>query len=106
MNSVSLSVNSVTNSSDSIPYEAVIGLEVHVQVKTASKIFTRVGQGYGYEENTLTDPVVLALPGALPVMNKAALDAIIKSGLMLHCDIAEVCKWDRKNYFYPDSPKN
>jgi aspartyl-tRNA(Asn)/glutamyl-tRNA(Gln) amidotransferase subunit B len=87
-------------------YEAVIGLEVHVQVKTASKIFTRVGQGYGHPENTLTDPVVLALPGALPVMNKAALDAIIKSGLMLHCDIAEVCKWDRKNYFYPDSPKN
>ena len=87
-------------------YEAVIGLEVHVQVKTASKIFTRVGQGYGHEENTLTDPVVLALPGALPVMNKAALDAIIKSGLMLHCEIADVCKWDRKNYFYPDSPKN
>ena len=77
-----------------------------MQVKTASKIFTRVGQGYGYDENTLTDPVVLALPGALPVMNKAALDAIIKSGLMLHCDIAEVCKWDCKNYFYPDSPKN
>ena len=87
-------------------YEAVIGLEVHVQVKTASKIFTRVGQGYGHAENTLTDPVVLALPGALPVMNKAALDAIIKSGLMLHCDIAGICKWDRKNYFYPDSPKN
>jgi len=87
-------------------YEAVIGLEVHVQVKTASKIFTRVAQGYGQPENTLTDPVVLALPGALPVMNKAALDAIIKAGLMLHCDIAEVCKWDRKNYFYPDSPKN
>ncbi|MCC5024644.1 MAG: Asp-tRNA(Asn)/Glu-tRNA(Gln) amidotransferase subunit GatB [Candidatus Synoicihabitans palmerolidicus] len=87
-------------------YEAVIGLEVHVQVKTASKIFTRVGQGYGYDENTLTDPVVLALPGTLPVMNKAALDAIIKAGLMLHCDIAEVCKWDRKNYFYPDSTKN
>ncbi len=87
-------------------YEAVIGLEVHVQVKTTSKIFTRVGQGYGFDENTLTDPVVLALPGALPVMNKAALDAIIKAGLMLHCDIAEVCKWDRKNYFYPDSPKN
>ena len=77
-----------------------------MQVKTASKIFTRVGQGYGHPENTLTDPVVLALPGALPVMNKAALDAIIKSGLMLHCDIADVCKWDRKNYFYPDSTKN
>jgi aspartyl-tRNA(Asn)/glutamyl-tRNA(Gln) amidotransferase subunit B len=65
-----------------------------------------VGQGYGHEPNTLTDPVVLALPGTLPVMNKAALDAIIKAGLMLHCDIAEICKWDRKNYFYPDSPKN
>lgn len=87
-------------------YEAVIGLEVHVQIKTASKIFTRVGQGFGHDENTLTDPVVLALPGALPVMNKAALDAIIKSGIMLNCDIADVCKWDRKNYFYPDSTKN
>jgi aspartyl-tRNA(Asn)/glutamyl-tRNA(Gln) amidotransferase subunit B len=87
-------------------YEAVIGLEVHVQVKTRSKIFTRVGAGYGQEPNTLTDPVVLALPGTLPVMNKAALDAIIKAGLLLGCEIAPVCKWDRKNYFYPDSPKN
>jgi aspartyl-tRNA(Asn)/glutamyl-tRNA(Gln) amidotransferase subunit B len=89
-----------------IRYEAVIGLEVHVQVKTRSKMFTRAAAGYGHEENTLTDPVVLALPGALPVMNKAALDAIIKAGLMLGCEIAPVCKWDRKNYFYPDSPKN
>ena len=87
-------------------YEAVIGLEVHVQIKTASKMFTRVASGYGQPENSLTDPVVLALPGALPVMNKAALDAIIKAGLLLKCEIAEVCKWDRKNYFYPDSPKN
>jgi aspartyl-tRNA(Asn)/glutamyl-tRNA(Gln) amidotransferase subunit B len=87
-------------------YEAVIGLEVHVQIKTASKVFTRVAAGYGHEPNTLTDPVVLALPGALPVMNKAALDAIIKAGLLLGCEIAPVCKWDRKNYFYPDSPKN
>jgi aspartyl-tRNA(Asn)/glutamyl-tRNA(Gln) amidotransferase subunit B len=87
-------------------YEAVIGLEVHVQVKTRSKIFTAVPAGYGEAENTLTDPVVLALPGALPVMNKAALDAVIKAGLLLDCSIAEVCKWDRKNYFYPDSPKN
>ncbi|MSU22322.1 MAG: Asp-tRNA(Asn)/Glu-tRNA(Gln) amidotransferase subunit GatB [Opitutus sp.] len=87
-------------------YEAVIGLEVHVQIKTKSKIFTRVAAGYGHEPNTLTDPVVLALPGALPVMNKAALDAVIKAGLLLGCDIAPVCKWDRKNYFYPDSPKN
>ena len=87
-------------------YEAVIGLEVHVQIKTRSKMFTRVPAGYGEPENTLTDPTVLALPGALPVMNKAAVDAIIKAGLMLGCEIAPVCKWDRKNYFYPDSPKN
>ena len=87
-------------------YEAVIGLEVHVQIKTKSKMFTRVGAGYGFAENTLTDPVVLALPGVLPVMNKAALDQIIKAGLLLGCDIAPLCKWDRKQYFYPDSPKN
>ena len=87
-------------------YEAVIGLEVHVQIKAASKVFASVGTGYGHDPNTLTDPVVLALPGALPVMNKAALDAIIKAGLLLGCRISPVCKWDRKNYFYPDSPKN
>lgn len=87
-------------------YEAVIGLEVHVQLKTRSKMFTRAQAGYGFPENTLTDPVVLALPGTLPVMNKEALDLIIRAGLMLGCDIAPVCKWDRKNYFYPDSPKN
>jgi aspartyl-tRNA(Asn)/glutamyl-tRNA(Gln) amidotransferase subunit B len=87
-------------------YEAVIGLEVHVQIKTRSKMFTRVAAGYGHDENTLTDPVVLALPGVLPVLNKAALDAIIKAGLMIGCEIPAVCKWDRKNYFYPDSPKN
>lgn len=82
-------------------YEAVIGLEVHVQIKAASKVFASVGTGYGHEPNTLTDPVVLALPGALPVMNKAALDAIIKAGLLLGCRISPVCKWDRKNYFIP-----
>jgi aspartyl-tRNA(Asn)/glutamyl-tRNA(Gln) amidotransferase subunit B len=87
-------------------YEAVIGLEVHVQIKTASKMFTRVAAGYGEPPNTLTDPVVLALPGTLPVMNKEAIDKIIKAGLMLGCTIAPSCKWDRKNYFYPDSPKN
>ncbi|HWA84758.1 MAG TPA: Asp-tRNA(Asn)/Glu-tRNA(Gln) amidotransferase subunit GatB [Opitutus sp.] len=87
-------------------YEAVIGLEVHVQIKTRSKMFTRAAAGYGFDPNTLTDPVVLALPGTLPVMNKAALDAVIKAGLLLGCEIAPVCKWDRKNYFYPDSPKN
>jgi aspartyl-tRNA(Asn)/glutamyl-tRNA(Gln) amidotransferase subunit B len=87
-------------------YEAVIGLEVHVQLKTRSKMFTRAATGYGQPENTLTDPVVLALPGTLPVMNKEALDKIIRAGLLLGCEIAPICKWDRKNYFYPDSPKN
>lgn len=87
-------------------FEAVIGLEVHVQIKTASKMFTRVATGYGEPPNTLTDPTILALPGALPVLNQAALDAIIKTGLMLDCEIASVTRWDRKNYFYPDSPKN
>jgi aspartyl-tRNA(Asn)/glutamyl-tRNA(Gln) amidotransferase subunit B len=87
-------------------YEAVIGLEVHVQVKTRSKMFTRVATGYGAPANTLTDPVVLGLPGALPVLNHAAVELTIKAGLMLGCTIAPVCKWDRKNYFYPDSPKN
>ena len=91
---------------EAMTYEAVIGLEVHVQVKTRSKMFTRVAAGYGEPENTLTDPVVLALPGTLPVMNKEALDKVIRAGLLLGCEIAPLCKWDRKNYFYPDSPKN
>ncbi len=87
-------------------YEAVIGLEVHVQIKTESKLFSGSRAGYGYEPNELVDPVVMGLPGSLPVMNKAALDGIIKAGLALNCIIPDQCKWDRKNYFYPDSPNN
>lgn len=87
-------------------YEAVIGLEIHVQLKTESKMFTRVATGFGEDPNTLTDPVVLGLPGTLPVMNKKAIDLIVRAGLILGCKIAPVCKWDRKNYFYPDNPKN
>ena len=87
-------------------YEAVIGLEVHVQVDTKSKMFTRTPRGYGEPPNTLTDPVVMGLPGALPVMNFEAIEKSIKVGLLLGCEIAKVCKWDRKNYFYPDMPKN
>ena len=86
--------------------EAVIGLEVHVQLETKSKMFTRVPCGYGQEPNTLTDAVILGLPGALPVMNKEAIEKSIKVGLLLGCKIADICKWDRKNYFYPDMPKN
>ena len=87
-------------------YEAVIGLEVHVQADTKSKMFTRAPHGYGEPPNTLTDPVVLGLPGALPVMNLEAIDKSIKVGLLLGSEIARLCKWDRKNYFYPDMPKN
>ncbi|MEM0965269.1 MAG: Asp-tRNA(Asn)/Glu-tRNA(Gln) amidotransferase subunit GatB [Verrucomicrobiota bacterium] len=87
-------------------YEAVIGLEVHVQLKTESKMFTSVPYRFGEEPNRLIDPVVMALPGSLPVINREAVAKTVKVGMMLGCDIAETCKWDRKNYFYPDSPKN
>lgn len=87
-------------------YDVVIGLEIHVQLKTRTKMFTAAPYHYGAEPNTLTDAVVLGLPGTLPVLNHAAIEACAKLGLMLGCEIAEVCKWDRKNYFYPDSPKN
>lgn len=87
-------------------YEAVIGLEVHVQVKTKSKMFSSCKYIYGQEPNTLTDPVVLALPGTLPVINQYAIKQAIKAGLIFNCKIAEISKWDRKNYFYPDCPKN
>lgn len=87
-------------------YEAVIGLEVHVQIKTRTKMFTAAPYHYGAEPNTLTDAVVLGLPGTLPVLNHTAIEQCAKLGRMLHCEIAEQCKWDRKNYFYPDSPKN
>lgn len=87
-------------------FEAVIGLEVHVQIKTETKMFTSCPYNYGADENTLTDPVVLALPGTLPVMNGKAVLQAAKTGLIFNCRIADVCKWDRKNYFYPDCPKN
>ena len=87
-------------------FEAVIGLEIHVQVKTSTKMFTAAPYEYGAAPNTLTDAVVLGLPGTLPVLNHAAIEKCAKLGLMLGCEIAEECKWDRKNYFYPDSPKN
>ncbi|MGF1448811.1 MAG: Asp-tRNA(Asn)/Glu-tRNA(Gln) amidotransferase subunit GatB [Opitutales bacterium] len=87
-------------------YEAVIGLEVHVQVKTRSKMFTRAPYAFGQAPNTLTNPVVMGLPGALPVLNEEAIRQVARMGLLYGCQIAERCKWDRKNYFYPDSPKN
>ena len=87
-------------------YVATIGLEVHVQLKTRSKMFCASPVEFGAEPNTHTCPVCLGLPGALPVMNQEALRMTVLTGLMLGCDIAPVSKFDRKNYFYPDMPKN
>jgi aspartyl-tRNA(Asn)/glutamyl-tRNA(Gln) amidotransferase subunit B len=87
-------------------YIATIGLEVHVQLKTRSKMFCASPVEFGAEPNTHTCPVCLGLPGALPVMNREALRMTVLTGLMLGCDIAQVSKFDRKNYFYPDMPKN
>ena len=87
-------------------YEPVIGLEIHVQLQTRTKLFSAAPYTYGAAPNTQTDPVVLGLPGTLPVLNHHAVEQCARLGLMLGCRIAEVCRWDRKNYFYPDSPKN
>ena len=87
-------------------YEAVIGLEIHVQLKTASKMFTDAPTGFGQPPNSLTNAVVMGLPGTLPVLNKGAIEQAIRTGLVFKADIPEVFQWDRKNYFYPDSPKN
>src|ERR1700758_4031631 len=87
-------------------YIATIGLEVHVQLKTRSKMFCASQVEFGAEPNTHTCPICLGLPGALPVMNHEALRMTVLTGLMLGCDIAPISKFDRKNYFYPDMPKN
>ena len=87
-------------------YLTTIGLEVHVQLKTRSKMFCGCTVEFGAEPNSLTCPTCLGLPGGLPAMNHEALRLTALTGLMLHCEIAPVCKFDRKNYFYPDMPKN
>jgi len=86
-------------------WEPVIGLEIHVQLKTATKMFCRCRNGFGGEPNTQTCPVCLAFPGALPVPNRRAIEETIKLGLALGCTIAERAVFHRKNYFYPDNPK-
>ncbi len=87
-------------------YIATIGLEVHVQLNTRSKMFCACAVEYEQAPNTRTCPVCLGLPGALPVLNLAAIEKTILTGLMLGCSTPEISKWDRKNYFYPDMPKN
>ena len=87
-------------------YEPVVGLETHVELGTRTKMFCGCKTDFGAEPNTQVCPVCLALPGSLPVANRASIEATIQIGLALNCDIASWCRMARKNYFYPDMPKN
>lgn len=87
-------------------YEAVIGLEIHSELKTKTKIFCGCATGFGAEQNTHVCPVCLGLPGVLPVVNRSVVEYAIKAGLALNCTINKFSKFDRKNYYYPDLPKN
>jgi aspartyl-tRNA(Asn)/glutamyl-tRNA(Gln) amidotransferase subunit B len=87
-------------------FDPTLGLEVHVELNTASKMFCGCATGFGAEPNTQVCPVCLGLPGAMPVVNAAAVESAIRIGLALNCSIADWCRFARKNYFYPDMPKN
>ncbi len=87
-------------------YKVLIGMEIHVQLATASKMFTGAASGYSEEPNTQVDGVVLGLPGVLPVINRRAVEMAMMVGVALGCQIAAQTKWDRKSYYYPDLPKN
>ena len=87
-------------------YESVIGLEVHLQLNTATKLFCGCPAKYGAPPNSQTCPVCLGLPGVLPVLNERALEWGIRVAIAFNCEIAETMKFDRKQYFYPDLPKN
>ena len=87
-------------------YDPVIGLEVHVELNTATKMFCGCSTRFGQEPNSQVCPVCLGLPGALPVVNEAAITSAIRIGLALNCSIASTCRFARKNYFYPDMTKN
>src|SRR2546428_895027 len=86
-------------------YEPVIGLEVHVQLATATKIFCSCPTSFGAPPNTNVCPVCLGLPGALPVLSREAVELAVKAALALHCRIRPVSRLARENYFYPDLPK-
>lgn len=87
------------------PYTTIIGLEVHVQLATKSKLFCRCSTQFGAEPNTQTCPVCLGLPGSLPVMNRQAFELALKTAVAINCEIPRFTKWDRKQYYYPDLPK-
>ena len=87
-------------------YEAVLGLEVHVELSTETKMFCSCANRFGGEPNTQVCPVCLGMPGSLPVLNQVAVESAIRIGLALNCEIVPWCRFARKNYFYPDMPKN
>src|SRR3954469_24690920 len=87
-------------------YDPVLGLEVHVELNTASKMFCGCSTAFGADPNTQTCPTCLGLPGSLPVVNAKAIESAIRIGLALNCQIAPWSRFARKNYFYPDQPKN
>lgn len=87
-------------------YEMVIGLEVHVELATKTKIFCGCSTEFGKEPNTHTCPVCTGMPGSLPVLNKKVVEFALRAGLASNCRINQTCKFDRKNYFYPDNPQN
>src|SRR3954453_10851095 len=87
-------------------YTIIIGLEVHVQLLTESKMFSACGTEFGLSPNTQTDAVSLGLPGTLPVMNGKAFELALKTAVALNAEISRFTKWDRKNYYFPDLPKN
>ncbi len=87
-------------------YEAVIGLEIHCELKTKTKIFCGCATGFGADQNTHVCPVCLGLPGSMPSVNKSVVEFAIKAGLATNCEINQYSKFDRKNYYYPDLPKN
>ena len=89
-----------------LAYEPVMGLEVHVELNTASKMFCGCVNAFGGDPNTHTCPVCLGLPGSLPVVNGKAIESAIRIGLALNCQIATWCRFARKNYFYPDMTKD
>ena len=89
-----------------LPYRIVIGLEVHVQLLTRTKLFCGCSTRFGLPPNSATCPVCVGLPGALPVMNRRAFDLALRAATALNCRTANFTKWDRKNYYYPDLPKN
>ncbi len=87
-------------------FDPVLGLETHVELGTASKMFCGCATEFGGDPNTQVCPVCLGLPGSMPVVNGAAVESTIRMGLALNCSIASWCRFARKNYFYPDMPKD